>query len=169
MFLISPPADFSICFFSNVFFFNYISCMLTKMVTSICKMFFLTHKKNLIFISTKCEDIKRWNSHILRVWTFYGNSYFYWFPIVHCRSKQSLCNPGVNLKYQLKGRLKVVVLSIYCFKGIRRSQYFCHHCHKYGKNIINSHLFFLWHIYNFSHGHRRRRAVSFRLSLTQEE
>ena len=110
---------------------------------------------------------KCWKSDILRVWTFYGNSYFYWFPIVHCRSKQSLCNPGVNLKYQLKGRLKVVVLSIYCFKGIRRSQYFCHHCHKYGKNIINSHLFFLWHIYNFSHGHRRRRAVSFRLSLTQ--
>ena len=44
--------------------------MLTKLVTTICKMFLLTHKEIQIFVSTKCEDIQYWNSHILRVWQF---------------------------------------------------------------------------------------------------
>ena len=45
----------------------------------------------------KCvEEIQRWNSHILRVWTIYGNDYFYWFHIDTCLIIYSLIMWGLN-------------------------------------------------------------------------
>ena len=38
--------------------------MVTKLVTTIWEMFFLIHKIKLDLISTKCEDIHGWKSHI---------------------------------------------------------------------------------------------------------
>ena len=38
------------CKFSKIFLKNSTSCMLTKLITTICKIFFLTHKKNFRFL-----------------------------------------------------------------------------------------------------------------------
>ena len=63
-----PHMCFFKCEFSNIFFFNSINCTLKKLVISNCEMIILTHKKNLIFISSIGEDIQSWRSHILGAW-----------------------------------------------------------------------------------------------------
>ena len=91
IFLISTPGVFLIYFFllPNANFWISVS----KILQVVCwqNYYYLQNvlfkpQKNQILISSKWEDIQSWNWHILRVWTSYGNSYFYWFPIVQWRS-----------------------------------------------------------------------------------
>ena len=50
------------CKFSNIFFKNSTNFMLTKLITAICKMFFLTHKK-IKFLSQFSVKISNFDIH----------------------------------------------------------------------------------------------------------
>ena len=68
MVLISTTAVFLICVFfkckfSNILFKKITSCMLKKLITTICKMFFLTHKKNFRSLSQLSEKISNVEIH----------------------------------------------------------------------------------------------------------
>ena len=65
MVLFATTAVAILCVFSDVNF-QIVCCMLTKLVTTICNMFFLTRKKSFIFLSQL--SVKIFNDEIYLFW-----------------------------------------------------------------------------------------------------
>ena len=81
---------------------------------SLQNVFLKPQKKIHILISIKWEDIQRWNSHILRVWTIYGTSSIYWFPIVQwSRSSAVKVTAAAAVLWAVAEYVRIIVILTY--------------------------------------------------------